>query len=91
MYCFFCCTSLVELITLYGWLVALHENYVVIQCIPYIKTCHMMYTKIFHALTGSNTTSSSARFGKKSCWKMFIQDPLLLDGVGRDSPFETVE
>ena len=22
---------------------------------------------------------------------MFIQDPLLLDGVGRDSPFETVE
>ena len=45
----------------------------------------------FHALTGSDTTSSSARFGKKSCWKMVIQDPLLLDGVDRDGPFETVE
>ena len=29
----------------------------------------------FHALTGSQTTSSFAGFGKKSCWKMFIQDP----------------
>ena len=28
---------------------ALHENDVVIQCIPYIKTCHRMYTKIFWA------------------------------------------
>ena len=45
----------------------------------------------FHALTGSVTTSSFAGFGKKSCWKMFIQHPLLLDGVGRDGPFEPVE
>ena len=45
----------------------------------------------FHALTGSDTTSSFAGFGKKSCWKMFIQHPLLLDGLGRDGPFEPVE
>ena len=45
----------------------------------------------FHALTGSDTTSSFAGFGKKSCWKMFIQHPLLLDGVGPDDPFEPVK
>ena len=45
----------------------------------------------FHALTGSDTTSSFAGFGKKSCWKMFIQHPLFLDGVGRDDPFEPDE
>ena len=45
----------------------------------------------FHALTGSDMTSSFARFGEKSCWEMFIQDCLLLDGVGRDGPFEPVE
>ena len=45
----------------------------------------------FHALTGSDTTSSFAGFGKKSYWKMFIQHPLLLDGVGRDGPFEPDE
>ena len=53
-----------------------------------------MYTKIFwalNALTGSDTTSSFAGFGEKSCWKMFIQHPLLLDGVGRDGPFQPVE
>ena len=93
MYCCSCCTSLVELITLYAWLVALHD----IRCYP----VHTIYTNLphdvhkhilgFHALTGSDTTSSSARFGKKSCWKMFIRDPLLLDGVGRDGPFKTVE
>ena len=45
----------------------------------------------FHALTGSDITSSFPEFGKRSCWKMFIQHPLLLDRVGRDGPFEPVE
>ena len=45
----------------------------------------------FHALTGSDTTSSFAGFGKKNCWQMFIRDPLLLDGVERVVPFEPVE
>ena len=76
---------------------ALHENDVVIQFIPYIETCHRMYRPLhknilgFHALTGSDTTSSFAGFGKKSCWKMFFRHPLLLDGVGRDDPFEPDE
>ena len=47
MYCCSWCTSLVEVITLYGCSVALHEKDVVIQCILYIKTCHRIYTKIF--------------------------------------------
>ena len=46
MYCCSCCTSLVEVITLYGCSVALHGKDVVIQCILYIKTCHRMYIKI---------------------------------------------
>ena len=45
----------------------------------------------FHALTGSDTTSLFAGFGKESCWQMFIRNPLLLDGVGRDGPSEPVE
>ena len=45
----------------------------------------------FHALARSDTTSSFVGFGKKSCWKMFIQHLLLIDGVGRDGLFEPVE
>ena len=45
----------------------------------------------FHALTESDITSSFSGFVKKSCWKMFIQHPLLLDEVGRDGLFEPVE
>ena len=42
---------------------------------------------VFYTLTGSDTTSSFAGFWKKSCWKMLIQHPLLLDRIGRDGPF----
>ena len=73
---------------------ALHENDV---CYP----VHTIYKNLpqdvhknnlgFHALTGSDTTSSFAGFGKKSCWKRFIQHPMFLDGVGRDGPFEPDE
>lgn len=45
----------------------------------------------FHALTGSDTTSSFTGFGKKKCWKVFEQYPLLLYGIGRDGPVEDAE
>ena len=68
----YCCTSLVELTTLYGWFVALHENDVVIQCIPYIKTCHRMYTNIcwaFMRLQGQLPHHHLLDLGRKAVGK----------------------
>ena len=45
----------------------------------------------FHALTGCDSTSSMAGFGKKKCWIAFEQKPELLAGVGRDGVLEQVE
>ncbi len=38
----------------------------------------------FHALTGCDTTSAFHGYGKKSCWKTFLNQPLLVAGIGRD-------
>ena len=40
----------------------------------------------FHALTGCDSTSSFTGFGNKTCWKLYLQHPHLLGGVGRDGP-----
>jgi len=45
----------------------------------------------FHALTGSDTTSSFTGYGKKSCWKVFVEYPHLLHGIGRDGSLTEVE
>ena len=38
----------------------------------------------FHAFTGCDTTSSFAGYGKRTCWKVFLKNPQLLQGIGRD-------
>ena len=38
----------------------------------------------FHPVTGCDTTSAFAGIGKKTCWRAYMQHPLLLAGVGRD-------
>ena len=45
----------------------------------------------FHAVTGCDTVSSFAGYGKKSCWVVFLQHPELLRGVGRDGTVAEVE
>ncbi|XP_071479491.1 uncharacterized protein [Diadema antillarum] len=45
----------------------------------------------FHALTGCDTTSSFRGYGKKSCWKVFLENPLLVKGIGRDGELEPIE
>lgn len=45
----------------------------------------------FHAFTGSDTTSSFSGFGKRKCWKVFSEHPQLLEGIGRDGPYEGAE
>ena len=38
----------------------------------------------FHALTGCDSTSSFSGHGKKKCWKIFQNQPLSVNGIGRD-------
>ena len=38
----------------------------------------------FHALTGCDSTSSFSGHGKKKCWKIFQNQPLDVNGIGRD-------
>ena len=45
----------------------------------------------FHALTGCDTTSSFTGHGKKSCWKTFEKQPLLVKGIGRDGELASIE
>jgi hypothetical protein len=45
----------------------------------------------FHSLTGCDSTSSLAGFGKKKCWGVFEHNPNLLGGVGRDGGMAEIE
>ena len=45
----------------------------------------------FHALTGCDTTSAFHGYGKKSCWKTFLNQPLLVAGIGRDGELAPIE
>ena len=45
----------------------------------------------FHALTGCDTTSDFHGYGKKSCWKTFLNQPLLVAGIGRDGELAPIE
>lgn len=45
----------------------------------------------FHALTGCDSASSFSGHGKKSCWKIFHKEPLLVSGIGQDGPLEDIE
>ena len=45
----------------------------------------------FHALTGCDTTSSFSGHGKKKCWKIFQNQPLLVNGIGRDGELTPIE
>ena len=38
----------------------------------------------FHALAGCDSTSSFSGHGKKKCWKIFQNQPLDVNGIGRD-------
>lgn len=38
----------------------------------------------FHSISGCDTVSSFGGLGKKTCWKVYLQYPELLHGVGRD-------
>ena len=45
----------------------------------------------FHALTGCDTTSAFHGYGKKSCWKTFLNQPLLVALIGRDGELAPIE
>ena len=45
----------------------------------------------FHALTGYDTTSAFHGYGKKSCWKTFLNQPLLVARIGRDGELAPIE
>jgi len=45
----------------------------------------------FHAVTGCDTCSSFTGHGKKTCWKVFKEQPLLLRGIGRDGDIADIE
>ena len=45
----------------------------------------------FHALTGCDTTSAFHGYGRKSCWKTFLNQPLLVAGIGRDGELALIE
>ena len=45
----------------------------------------------FHALTGYDTTSAVFGYGKKSCWKTFLNQPLLVADIGRDGELAPIE
>jgi len=45
----------------------------------------------FHALTGCDTTSYFSGHAKKSCWKAFESQPLLVKGIGRDGDLAPIE
>lgn len=45
----------------------------------------------FHALTGCDTTSAFSGHGKKKCWKIFQNQPLLVNGIGRDGELPPIE
>ena len=45
----------------------------------------------FHALTGCDTTSAFHSYGKKSCWKTFRNQPLLVAGIDRDGELAPIE
>ena len=45
----------------------------------------------FHALTGCDSTSSFSGHGKKKCWKIFQNQPLLVNGIGRDGDLAPIE
>ena len=45
----------------------------------------------FHALTGCDTTSAFHSYGKKSCWKTFRNQPLLVAGIGGDGELAPIE
>lgn len=45
----------------------------------------------FHALTGCDTNSSFSGHGKRKCWKVFLKNPLLVSGIGRDGGLPPVE
>lgn len=67
------------------------------KCYPVHLIAQNMFQQIkdnilgFHALTGCDSTSSLAGFGKKTCWQIVKQNPELIAGVGRDGPVEQVE
>ena len=44
----------------------------------------------FHALTGCDTTSAFHGYGKK-CWKTFLNQPLVVVGIGRDGELALIE
>ena len=44
-----------------------------------------------HALTGCDTTSAFHGYRKKSCWKTFLNQPLLVAGIGRDGELAPIE
>ena len=45
----------------------------------------------FYSLTGYDTTSAFHGYGKKSCWKTFLNQPLVVVGIGRDGELAPIE
>jgi len=45
----------------------------------------------FHALTRCDTTAAFSGHGKKTCWKVFENEPLRVNGMGRDEDLSSVE
>ena len=45
----------------------------------------------FHALTGCDTTSAFHGCGRKSCWKTFLNQPLLVVRICRDGELALIE
>jgi len=45
----------------------------------------------FHAFTGCDVTSSFYGYGKRSCWKVYVEQPELLANIGRDGSTDEAE
>jgi hypothetical protein len=45
----------------------------------------------FHDITGCDTTSQFAGHGKKTAWHVFLEDPSLLEKIGKHEPNDTIQ
>ena len=67
------------------------------KCYPVHKSSQRLTQSVkthllsVHALTGYDTTSASIGYGKESCWKTFLNQPLLVAGICRNGELAPIE
>ncbi len=65
--------------------------YPVLEASQRLTQCVKTILLSFHALTGCDTTSDFHGYGKKSCWKTFLNQPLLVAGICRNGELAPIE